>query len=258
MKKKLLILVLAALPALCLGQSAIDGTWKNDIKSAKLPTKPSRYVVKDGTYQCVTCVPAFKVKADGSDQPVAGNPYFDTLAVKITDDHTIELATKKSGKPYGKSKIVVAADGKTMMRDNSTVETSGMTTSGTMSFTRVAAGPKGGHAMSGEWKIAKLESGSETKTTFKTANGVLTMTSDEGATYEAKLDGTPAAVKGDPGTQMVKVTMKGKNTFEETSMRDGKAVFVNTMVVDADGKKAKVSWTNKLTGTSGSYMLVKQ
>src|SRR5438045_7694331 len=89
MKKYLLSLAFAAVSGAGLAQSAIDGTWKLDPQSVQAPTRQSQYMVKDGMYQCLSCMPRYKVKADGQDQPVAHAPYIDTLAVTIVDDHTV-------------------------------------------------------------------------------------------------------------------------------------------------------------------------
>ena len=77
-------LVFALMPAAGAAQSAFDGTWKTDVNSIDYPAKPSVYVFKDGTYECKTCATKIFVKTDGTDQKIEGNPYADTLAVKIT------------------------------------------------------------------------------------------------------------------------------------------------------------------------------
>ncbi len=51
----------------------IDGTWKADVKSAKLPQKPDSYLLKNGSYSCETCTPPYTVKADGAFHPIHGN-----------------------------------------------------------------------------------------------------------------------------------------------------------------------------------------
>ena len=64
------------MPTFTMAQSVFDGTWKTDLSSAKFPQKPDEYLLKDGTYQCETCVPPIQVKADGQDQKVTGQPYY--------------------------------------------------------------------------------------------------------------------------------------------------------------------------------------
>ena len=83
-------LVSAWVPAAAVAQSVFDGTWKTDIKTIDYPAKPIIYEIKGGMFECTTCAFKAKVKTDGKDQKVEGNPYADTMAVKIVDDRGIE------------------------------------------------------------------------------------------------------------------------------------------------------------------------
>src|SRR5205809_6820560 len=95
MKKCLWMFAAAALPWFAHAQTHIDGVWKTDARSFTAPSKPSTYILKDGQYTCVSCVPKVKIKADGSDQPLAENPYMDAMAVKVLDDSAVEITTRK-------------------------------------------------------------------------------------------------------------------------------------------------------------------
>ena len=72
MRKWFLLFALAALliPTLAMAQSAFDGTWKIDMNKVGFPKKPDEYLLQNGMYECKTCAPPYKIKADGSDQPV--------------------------------------------------------------------------------------------------------------------------------------------------------------------------------------------
>ena len=114
--KRLLVfgfLLALLLPAVAVGQDAFDGTWKVDINKAQMPTKPDVYLLQDGMYHCKTCVPPIDVKADGTDQMVTGHPYYDSISVKVVDDHTTMETEKKDGKVVATSKTTVSADGST-------------------------------------------------------------------------------------------------------------------------------------------------
>src|SRR6202035_417669 len=80
--------------------------------------------------------------------------------------------------------------------------------------------------------------------TYKITGDEITMTTPTGQSYTAKLDGTEAPYKGDPGTTSVQVKLIGKNTLEETDKREGKAIEVVKMTVAPDGKSAKISATD--------------
>ena len=55
--KKLLLMVLMSPLTMTWAQNPIDGTWKADLSKLKFPEKPDVIVLKDGRYQCPTCVP---------------------------------------------------------------------------------------------------------------------------------------------------------------------------------------------------------
>ncbi|HEY8683243.1 MAG TPA: hypothetical protein VIM06_08730 [Rhodanobacter sp.] len=263
MKKFLLVGLLGALllPAVVLAQSAFDGTWKVDMNKVHLPKKPDVLLLQNGMYECKTCAPAISIKADGEDHAVTGHPYFDMMAVKVVDDHTIQETQKKAGKVVATSKTMVAADGKTAtfdFTDSSNSNAGPVTGNGTM--TRVAKGPAGSHAISGSWRTSSYGSVSDNALsfTYKVDGDSLSMTSPTGQTYEAKMDGTDAPYKGDPGITSVSLKKLGKNMLQETDKRDGKVISVAKMTVAADGKTMAIGVNDMLRGTSMSFMAAKQ
>ncbi len=263
MKKPLRFVLLLSLltPGLAVAQSAFDGTWKVDLKTAQFPKKPDVYLLQDGMYHCKTCVPAIAIKADGQDQKVTGHPYYDTASIKVVDDRTIEETDKKNGKVVVTSKTWVSADGNTLMFDfTDSSATNADPVTGKGEETRVAKGPAGSHAISGSWRTSKMDTVSDNGLTFtyKVAGDSLTMTTLTGQSYTAKLDGTEAPFKGDPGTTSVSVKKMGMNTMEETDKRDGKVISVARITLTPDGKGMTIAVDDKLHGTSSKFMAVKQ
>jgi hypothetical protein len=262
--KKLLwigLLVSVLMPAVATAQSAFDGTWKVDINKAQLQTKPDVYLLQGGMYDCKTCVPPVEIKADGQDQKVTGHPYYDTTSIKIVDDQSIEETDKKGGKTVANSKWTVSPDGNTLtivFTDSSATNADPVTGKG--ESTRVAKGPAGSHAISGSWRATKMESLSENAllVTFKLEGDTFSMSNPTGQSYAAKLDGTDAPYKGDPGTTSVSVKRMGKNSIEETDKRDGKVIGVALITVAPDGKTMTIAVTDKLHGTTSEFPAVKQ
>jgi len=258
----LVVVVVAMLvPARAKAQSAFDGTWKVDLNTAKFPEKPDVYLLQDGMYHCKTCVPVVDVKADGQDQRVGGHPYYDTVSIKVVDDRTVEESDKKNGKTVVTSKTWVSADGNTLMfefTDSSATNADPITGKG--SETRVTKGPAGSHAISGSWRMAKMDTVSDNglQFTYKMAGDSLSMSTMTGQSYTAKLDGTEAPYKGDPGTTSVSVKKVDKNTLEETDKRDGKVINVSWMTVSADGKTMNIKSEDKLHGTTSQITAMKQ
>src|SRR5579859_1871900 len=111
-------------------------------------------------YSCASCAPPVKVKADGTPQPIAGNPFIDTLAVTVVDDHNLKSVGAKGGKTRGEQTFKVSADGKTM-----TVSFQGRPLNPgaapiavTRTYTRLTAAPAGANAVSGTWKRTAMTS----------------------------------------------------------------------------------------------------
>lgn len=250
MKKLFLLAALAALlmPVVAAAQSALDGTWKIDMNKVDFPKKPDQFLLQNGTYECKTCTPPYSVKADGTDQAISGHPYVDTIAIQVVNDHEIKETDKKNGKVVGTSTTTVSSDGNTVVFEfsDSSNTNGGPPVTGKGEATLVAKGPAGSHAVSGSWRTTKMESLSDNATTwtYKISGNEITMTNPTGQTYTAKLDGTEAPMKGDPGTTSVQVKLIGKNTLEETDKRDGKPIGVSKMTVAPDGKTAKISFTD--------------
>lgn len=91
------VLFIVFLPLLGMAQSDFDGTWKVDLTKSTMPEKHDVFLLQNGTYKCKTCVPPINVKADGEDHGVPGSPYYDTVALKVLDDHSVETIEKKNG-----------------------------------------------------------------------------------------------------------------------------------------------------------------
>ena len=262
MKQLLLVplgALLFAMPGMA--QSVFNGTWKVDMNKVDLPKKPDVYVLQNGMYACKTCVPPYNIKADGTDQPVTGHPYVDSIAIKVVNDHAIEETDKKGGKVVGTSTSTVSADGKTIaftFKDSSDTN-GGPPITGKGEATRVAVGPAGSHAISGSWRTSKFDSLSDNAIvwTYKVSNNEVTMTTPTGQTYTAKMNGPDAPMKGDPGITSVSVKPMG-NTYEETDKRDGKVISVFKLTVAADGKTAKATAEDTLQNKTTGFDAVKQ
>jgi hypothetical protein len=211
-------------------------------------------------YDCKTCAPPVSVKADGMDQRVTGHPYYNTLSVKVIDDRNVELTMKRDGNVVLTVKASVAADGNTLTQNwTDSGQPSGGPQSGTDTSKRVDKGPAGANMVSGSWRAEKSEASAAVLTwTYKVNGNEITMTNPTGQSYTAKLDGTEAPFKGDPGTTTVSVKMHGKDTLEETDYRDGKVIGIGKMTVAADGKTAKLVFEDKLHGTVTKGEAMKQ
>lgn len=259
MKRILFLLLLV--PVLSWAQSPFDGTWKVDLSKSKFPKKPDEYLLKDGMYECKTCKPEIRVKADGQMQAVSGDPYYDMRMVKVVDDKHVESAATKAGKDAARWTMAVSDDGNTLTTNWTYYgNPSGGPVTGTDTETRVGKAPAGAHAISGSWRDAKQDVGTSDAVTFtyKTSGGdTLSMTTPTGQSYTAKLDGKEVPFVGDPGTTTVSLKRIG-DSVEETDYRDGKPISVSKMTVSADGKSMTIEVDDKLHGTKSTFYASKQ
>jgi hypothetical protein len=239
---------------------SIDGTWKADLASVQVDTKPDQLLLKGGQFSCATCTPPLSIAADGAMHAVTGRPYADMISVKVDDDHNVSRTSQKGGKTTGTTKYSVSPDGKTLtisFNDSSVPNAKPVT--GNYTETRVADAPAGAHAISGSWKLDKYNNVSDEglTVTYKVDGDTLHMSSPAGQSYDAKLDGTDAPIKGDIGGTTASVTKLDNGSYQETDKRAGKVIGVATMMVGADGKLHVVS-EDKLAGSTMKYDADKQ
>jgi hypothetical protein len=267
MKKILLIglPMVLLMPALVTAQSDFDGTWKIDLSKAVMPDTPEVFLLQNGSYQCKTCVPRISVKADGEEHSVTGNPYYDTISVKVLNDRSIERTEKQNGKTVATSRMTVSPDGNTAtleFTDSSNTNADPVTGKTIMNrVTKAKRPPTGSHAISGSWRTSKMESDSDNALifTFKTEGGSLTMTNPTGQSYTTKLDGTDAPYKGDSRISSVSVMSLGKGTLVETDKHDGKEVKVTRlMVAPGNTKTMEMIVTDSLRGVTTVLVANKQ
>jgi len=239
--RPLCTLLLAALPMLAAGP--FTGTWKIDVSKAMFSDKPDTIELGNGIYKCPTCDPPITVKADGVDHPVSGSPAYDTMSVRIIDDHTVKVFAKKDGKVGYQQKTVVAPDGMTETVSFTSFPPAGaQPVTGTVSLRRVSKAEPGMHAVSGSWVAEKAENISDnglTATFDETADG-LKMTQPTGEHYDAKFDGKEYTYEGSAELNQVVLKRIDAHTIEETDKRDGEFRGKAKMTVSPDGRTMKM------------------
>jgi len=235
----LTLLLLLLFPSVVRSQSQFDGTWVIDTgKNKNLASeKPRVLSLSDGVFREGDRL----LKADGNDQKVPATGYWDTVSVRIVDDHTVRITSKKAGKPMFTETDTVSRDGNTLnqvVRD--TTEAEAVTFKNW--FRRVEAAPAGAHALSGSWQLFK-QSRSKNSTIIRyrcTSEGFIAET-PLGERLDAKFDGKLYEMQDDPAHTMVSVKLINSHKVEQTNVRDGKVVFVVTLEVTPDGKTIRAS-----------------
>ena len=191
----------ALLPAICAAQGIFDGTWKTEVSSIDFPAKPSVYVFKGGMYECKTCATPARVKADGKDQKIEGNPYADTRSAKIIDANNVEMISKKSGKIVARNKYAISTDKNSMLREyvNHSAANAEIV-KGFTRYARMAYDKTGTNQISGSWQAIKADKLSDNGllVTYKSEGATMSMSTPTGESYTAKTDGVDAPSNGDP------------------------------------------------------------
>jgi hypothetical protein len=255
--KKLLVL-LWIVPTVALAASALDGTWKTKADSLQVSGSPDAYEISQGFYRCTSCVPPINVKADGTDQSVSGHDYYDTVAVRIVNNNSVEWTHKKGAKIVSTDALTVSADGKTLT-EKWVAYTGAKPASGTSTSKRLTAGPAGSHALSGTWQQDRFSDASDSLLTVKyqsTADGL--KMEWNGQSYDAKFDGKEYPTKNDPGNTMVSLKRIDANTIEETDRRNGKVTDIIRITVSDDGRSLTVVDTDPVQNTKMTYTMIKQ
>jgi hypothetical protein len=257
-------IIAAALVAACfatpaLAQSPLDGTWRVDIASAQLPTRPFVVSLADGTYACRSCVPAWSVPADGAFHRVADQPYFDEASVRIADGRTAVVTTRKNGQLVGESTLTVAADGNSYTAAWRDVGPNGQVATGSGTSERVAPAPAGAHGLSGSWRQQRVNEMSDSATTFqvRTQGETFHMTFPTGESYAAPIGGAAVPIEGDGAGTHAAVRRIAPNVYEATETRNGEVVSVTTMTL-ADPATMNVVSQNRRLNTEVRYSARRQ
>ncbi|MGH8190989.1 MAG: hypothetical protein ACREP2_06040 [Rhodanobacteraceae bacterium] len=228
-------------PACAFAQSAFNGTWKTDVNSMKGTGTPAVIHLKDGMYES-NSVPPIKVKADGEDHAVTGHPGFDTVAIKVLNDHSIQETDKKDGKVVSTWTITVAADGKTATYEF-TNDSGASPVTGKLMVKRIAKGAPGSNAVAGTWQFEHYGdiSASALTASYKVDGDTVSFSDPTGDSYTAKINGKAVPYTDGSGITGTTVSVKrlGKRSLRETFSRDGKVTSTNTMTVAANGQTMK-------------------
>jgi hypothetical protein len=226
-------------PAAAFAASAFDGTWKFGIDHIQPSKKPMILALNKDEFACPSCTFEPTVKPDGAEHPIKGDPNVDSGSVSVSDA-LVTLTLKLGGKTVEAIKYQVAADGKTVEIEDTSMYGAEPTVY-KQRDTRVGEATPGAHALSGSWRLTKMLSvtGPGAMMTYDMTEGGFTWSSN-GQSYDAKFDDKTYPVKGDPTKTMVNVKKISDTEVIETDSQLGKTVETYDMKVSADGKSLHV------------------
>jgi hypothetical protein len=124
----LLLIGIVATSSMRAAEDPNNGTWKINLERSKYNPGPApksgtiTIKIENGTETYTAegedasgkaVKGSFTAKTDGTDSPVTGNPYGDTISVKQPSPKHLVVTIKKDGKTTMTVHVVVSADGKT-------------------------------------------------------------------------------------------------------------------------------------------------
>jgi hypothetical protein len=222
-------------------QRVFNGTWRPDLALFDQTRQVNTIELVNGVYACRTCRPPHEFTADGQDQPVRDNSYYDTMSVTTVDDRTIAQIAKKGGKVIAASTIFVSADDMTLTEVQTDYDTAPRPIEYTIRLSRVSSGPQGSHLVSGTWRNTSTEvSNHAGDTTFKIAGKTLAISSGKEESLTADLGGNDAPYYGGGPITTVSFKVVDNHTIEQTSKHNGEVVWIDRWSVDPDGKTMHV------------------
>lgn len=231
------VLSMAAVPCMAAGPSW-DGTWKLDQAKSHM-TGATFTIIKNGEmYTFTNGSIRYKFACDGKDYTIVPGR---TAACTMTGN-SIHWVYKADGKEMETSNDELSSDGRTWTSVASGTRADGAHYTDRETDERVGAG----NGLAGTWNEAKVSSSAASIVQIRVAGNVLHAENlGTKGSYDAKLDGTPAALTG--GDTPPGVTVSAKSEGQKISlvtMLNGKKVYTDEWSVSPDGKVlTDVGWS---------------
>lgn len=231
-----------------------DGTWIIDSATTQLAKNPTVFLLANGMFGET----GQQIKADGTDQKVPETGYADTMSVRIIDDRTVEIVSRRAGKTMFMETDTVSADDQTLtqvVKDTTEAETVTIETVNK----RLKKGPSGSHALSGSWQAYKVNrSKNGSIIAYRCTPDGFSAKTPVGEGFDAKFDGNFYPVVDDPAHTTVMLKLLDRNTIEQTAKRDGRIVGVLRLTVAQDGKTIQATYENREDNTTTRSKMLKQ
>lgn len=246
-------MVLAAAPCVAAGPSW-DGTWK--LNEAKSKMTGSTYTITQNANMYTFDAGSFKFSfgCDGKDYNILP----DRTVSCTGSGNSYTMVWKINGKVQSTTKQTISSDGKTLTSIDTGTRPDGSTFTDRETDTRVGAGS----GMAGTWKSTAVKNSAPGMFILKVNGDVLHYESPRyKSTSDAKLDGTPAPIKGPTSAAGLMVSNKydGPNKVLSIVTLNGKEMGRDVMTLSADGKTiTDVSWTAGKESEKQTYVYERQ
>lgn len=244
---------LAAAPCVA-AASSWDGTWKLNEAKSKMTGQTVTLTKNGNMYTVDTGTLKFNFACDGKDYNVLP----DRTVSCTGSGRSYTMVEKIKGNLYATTKREISADGKRMTDVTDGRRPDGTTFTDHETDTRVGSGS----GLAGTWRSTAVKSSAPGVMVLK-VNGDVLHYENPGykSTSDAKLDGTPAPIKGPTAPAGLTTWNKaqGPNKVESAVLLNGKEVGRDVMTLSADGKTiTDVSWTPGKESEKQTYVYEKQ
>lgn len=244
---------LAAVPCFASGPSW-DGTWKLSPAKSHMTGSTVTITQNGNMYTLDTGTFKFNFGCDGKDYNILP----DRTISCTGSGRSYTLVSKVNGKHYATTKREISADGKTLTDVTTGTRPDGTAYTDHETDTRVG----GGSGMAGTWKETAIKNSAPGIFVLKMNGDVLHYESPGYKEWsDAKLDGTPAPIKGTDVPAGVTTWNKsqGPNKVESAVLLNGKEIARDVMTLSADGKTiTDVSWTPGKESEKQTYVYERQ
>lgn len=246
-------IALAAIPCVASG-SSWDGTWKLNVAKSKMTGQTVKITQNGNMYTLDSGSFKFNFACDGKNYNILPDR---TLSCTGRGG-SYTLVEKVNGKLYATVKREISADGKTLTDVTNGKRPDGTSFTNHETDTRVGSGS----GMAGTWKETAIKSSAAGVFMLKVNGDVLHYENPAyKETSDAKLDGTPAPIKGQdvPAGLTTWNKSEGQNKVESAVLLNGKELGRDIMTLSADGKTiTDVSWTPGKESEKQTYVYDRQ
>jgi hypothetical protein len=238
LKGELIKMKLHALSALSLVTASIlsaadapyIGKWKLDAAKSQFAGQTLLIdKTPDGGYHVHQNDVDFNFKLDGKEY---ATPDGGTFATKAVDANTWDLVDRMKSKVRGTQHLSVSGD--TLTGTGQQIKADGGTIQFSTTWKRVSGGP----GFLGQWKSTENSTSGTIELEANGPDGVTLKFPDDGSHCDAKFDGKDCPLTGPTAGDKTALSLKkiGSRSLEVTQKLNGKAVYVDTYTVSADGK----------------------
>ena len=258
MMKFLIPLALLA-PAVSMADSPFAGTWVVKPELTTFQERPLELMIERGAYRRSDCAAPLELPANGSDQPVKGQPLFDQMLVRLVDRRRVEVVQRMAGKITWKGVYTVSKDQRSMMLEFDDERASKAVT-GVMQYARQGNPLSGAHALSGSWqpeRVTQLSASALTMTILEKDRGFAVAWSD-GRSAESPLDAKYYPLNGYlPGAQ-ISILHPRPDTLAMNREQGVVPVEVARAIVSEDGRTILYKQVDWICHDGTTYIYEKQ